>query len=235
MTTQEFSNEFDTLLNSYSTAPPYGDENKLDITLDEYEKSVFLTKAQEEIVVESYTGKNQFGESFERTEEIRRYLSDLVKTVVLSEKLTGHVGLSKTSMFFKLPEDVWFITYESATLKDERLGCLDGEEATIVPVTQDEYYRIAKNPFRGPSKGRAVRLDIGDMVIEVISDYNIDKYLVRYLSRPKPIVLVDLDELSVNGVKVRTECELNPVIHRAILERAVRLAIISKTQVSGSK
>lgn len=235
MTTQEFSNEFDTLLNSYSTVPPYGGENKLDITLDEYEKSVFLTKAQEEIVVESYTGKNQFGESFERTEEIRRYLSDLVKTVVLSDKLTGHVGLSKTSMFFQLPEDVWFITYESATLKDERLGCLDGEEATIVPVTQDEYYRIAKNPFRGPSKGRAVRLDIGDGVIEIISDYNIDKYLVRYLSRPKPIVLVDLSELSVNGIKVRTECELNPVIHRAILERAVRLAIISKTQVSGSK
>lgn len=235
MTTQEFSNEFDTLLNSYSTVPPYGDENKLDTTLDEYEKSVFLTKAQEEIVVESYTGKNQFGESFERTEEIRRYLSDLVKTVVLSDKLTGHVGLSKTSMFFQLPENVWFITYESATLKDERLGCLDGEEATIVPVTQDEYYRIAKNPFRGPSKGRAVRLDIGDGVIEIISDYNIDKYLVRYLSRPKPIVLVDLSELSVNGIKVRTECELNPVIHRAILERAVRLAIISKTQVSGSK
>lgn len=235
MTTQEFSNEFDTLLNSYSTAPPYGDENKLDITLDEYEKSVFLTKAQEEIIVEIYAGKNQFGESFERTEEIRRYLSDLIKTVVLSDKLTGHVGLSKTSMFFELPEDVWFITYESATLKDERLGCLDGEEATIVPVTQDEYYRVAKNPFRGPSKGRAVRLDIGDGVIEIISDYNIDKYLVRYLSRPKPIVLVDLGELSVNGIKVRTECELNPVIHRAILERAVRLAIISKTQVSGSK
>lgn len=235
MSVEEFSNEFDTLLSSYSTVPPYGDENKLDITLDEYEKSVFLTKAQEEIVVESYTGKNQFGESFERTEEIRRYLSDLVKTVVLSEKLTGHVGLSKTSMFFKLPEDVWFITYESATLKDERLGCLDGEEATIVPVTQDEYYRIAKNPFRGPSKGRAVRLDIGDGVIEIISDYNIDKYLVRYLSRPKPIVLVNLNELSINGEKVRTECKLNPVIHRAILERAVRLAIISKTQVSGTK
>lgn len=235
MGVKEFSDEFDILLNSYSTTPPYGDENKLDITLNEYEKSVFLTKAQDDIVIELYTGKNQFGDSFEKTEEIRRYLSDLVKTVELSEKLTGYTGVSKSSMFFKLPEDVWFITYESATLKDERLGCLDGEEATIVPVTQDEYYRIAKNPFRGPSKGRAVRLDIGDGVIEIISDYNIDKYLVRYLSRPKPIVLEDLSELSVNGVKVRTECELNPVIHRAILERAVRLAIISKTQVSGSK
>lgn len=235
MSVDEFSNEFDALLNSYSTVPPYGDENKLDITLDEYEKSVFLTKAQEEIVIELYTGKNQFGESFEKTEEIRRYLSDLVKTIALSEKQTGYVGLSKTSVFFKLPEDIWFITYESATLKDERLGCLDGEEAIIVPVTQDEYYRITKNPFRRPSKGRAVRLDIGDGVIEIISDYNIDKYLVRYLSKPKPIVLTNLGELSINNVNVRTECELNPVIHRAILERAVKLAIISKTQVSGSK
>lgn len=235
MITQEFSNEFDTLLNSYSIAPPYGEEHRLDITLDEYEKSVYLTKAQEEIIVEFYTGKNQFGEGFERTEEIRRYLSDLVKTVVLNEKLTGHVGLSRTSMFYQLPDDVWFITYESATLKDERLGCLDGEEALIVPVTQDEYYKIAANPFRGPSKGRAVRLDIGGGVIEVISDYNIEKYLIRYVSRPKPIVLVDLNDLSINGVNIRTECELNPVIHRAILERAVRLAIVSKTQVSGIK
>ena len=235
MTCIEFSNEFDTLLNSYSIAPPYGEEHRLDITLDEYEKSVYLTKAQEEIIVEFYTGRNQFGEGFERTEELRRYLSDLVKTVVLTEKLTGHIGLSRTSMFYQLPEDVWFITYESATLKDERLGCLDGEEALIVPVTQDEYYKIAANPFRGPSKGRAVRLDIGGGVIEVVSDYNIDRYLVRYLSRPKPIVLVDLNDLSINGVNIRTECELNPVIHRAILERAVRLAIVSKTQVSGIK
>ena len=234
MTTEEFSNEFDTLLNSYSNIGASGGA-LITIELDEYEKSVFLTKAQEDIVIEFYTGKNQFGESFERTEEIRRYLSDLVKTIVLSEKLTGHKGLSKASIFFKLPDDVWFITYESVILKDDRLGCLDGEEATVVPVTQDEYSKVIKNPFRGPSKSRAVRLDIGDNVIEIVSDYNIDEYLVRYLSKPKPIVLTDLSDISVNGVKVRTECELNPVIHRAILERAVKLAIISKTQVSGSK
>lgn len=235
MSTKELSDEFDILLNSYSTTPPYGDENKLDITLNEYEKSVFLTKAQDDIVIELYTGKNQFGDSFEKTEEIRRYLSDLVKTVELSEKLTGYTGVSKSSMFFKLPEDVWFITYESATLKDERLGCIDGEEVIVTPITQDEYYRIAKNPFRCPSKSRVARLDIRDMIIEIISEYNVDKYLVRYISRPRPIVLENLSELSVNGIKARTECELNPAIHRAILERAVRLAIISKTQVSGNK
>ena len=138
-------------------------------------------------------------------------------------------------MFFKLPEDLWFITYESAILEDERVGCLNGEEIDVVPITQDDYSKISRNPFRGPSKSRALRLDIDNGIIEIVSKYNISKYLVRYVSRPKPIILTDLGDISINGIKVKTECELNPVIHRAILERAVRLAIISKTQVSGNK
>lgn len=235
MTVNEFSDEFDTLLNSYSKAPPYGKEHKLDITLDEYEKSVFLTKAQEDIIIECYTGKNLSRAAFEGNEEIRRYLNNLVKTAVLTEKLTNHVGLSKNSVFYRLPIDVWFITYESVTLKDEKLGCLNGKEALIVPVTQDEYYKITANPFRGASESRALRLDIGDSISEIISDYNVDRYLVRYLAAPKPIILVNLSNTSINGISTRTECELNPAIHRAILERAVRLAILSKTQTSGDK
>lgn len=43
MTTEEFSNEFDTLLNSNSAIESFG--NISDIKLDEYEKSIFLTKA----------------------------------------------------------------------------------------------------------------------------------------------------------------------------------------------
>lgn len=234
MTTKEFSDGFDTLLDSYQASPEFGSTTPL--AFDEYEKSVFLTNAQEEIIIEIYTGKNQYGDSLERTEEVRRYLSNLVKTFETSEKLTGHLGLSKSSMFFQIPEDVWFITYESAVLKDSRLGCLDGEEASITPVAQDDFYRVYRNPFRGPGRGRALRLDINDGIVEIVSDYNIDKYLVRYLSRPTPIILVNLpSDLSINGVSTITECELNPVIHRAILERAVRLAIISRNPQAGSK
>lgn len=234
MTVEEFSNEFDTLLSSYSTRVSYGYSPDF-LEFDEYEKSVFLTKAQEELVIESYTGKSITGESFEKTEEFRRYLSDLVNTKVLTDKLTEHVGLSKSSVFFELPDNVWFITYESVTLKDEKLGCSDGEEVIVIPITQDEFFRISKNPFRKPSKDKAIRLDIKDGIVEIVSNYNIEKYLVRYVEKPLPIILVDLQDLSINGIKVKTECKLNPVIHREILERAVRLAIISKTQVSGNK
>lgn len=231
MTTEEFSNEFDILLDSYHFVGDFGKaSNKIDIALDEYEKSMFLTKAQEELVLEVYTGKNIYSDSFERTEEARRYLNKLVKTIIISNKLSGLLGLSDTSTFFQLPEDVWFITYESAVLKDERLGCLDGEEALVIPVTQDDYYKIVDNPFRGPSKSRALRLDIEDNIVEIVSDYNIDRYIVRYISKPKPIILSDLDGLTINDIGVRTECELNSAFHRNILERAVRLAIAAKSK-----
>lgn len=231
MTTKEFSNEFDILLNSYSTAPSFG---RLDITLDEYEKSVFLTQAQEYLVTEIYNGKNVFGDTFEKTEELRRYLSPLIKTHSTSESIEQS-GITKNSVFYKLPEDLWFITYESATLNDSSLNCMNGNEAMVVPVTQDDFFRIQKNPFRGPSKGRVLRLDIKGNIVELVSDYNISQYLVRYISKPKPIVLANLDGLCINGIGEETECELNPVIHRAILDRAVKLAITSKVQLSGSK
>lgn len=225
MNIEQFSAEFDVLLNSYSIIPANG---ITDLTaLNEYEKSVFLTQAQEQLVIEIYTGKYE-GDGFEKTEEVKRYLSNLVKSYETSEKLTGYLGLSKTSMFFRIPSDVWFITYESALLKDSRLECLDGTEAVIVPTTQDEYYKISKNPFRGPSKGRAIRLDLKDSIVEIVSDYNIDKYLVRYLAKPTPIILVDLDNLTIGGLNKKTECQLDEVLHRIILERAVRLAISSK-------
>lgn len=235
MTTEEFSNEFDTLLNSYSNVEPFGKVPNT-VEVDEYEKSVFLTNAQEEIVIDLYNGKNPFRDSFEKTEEIRRYLSDLIRTYTTSTKEEGYTGLSNKSIFFKLPEDLWFITYEAVNLKDDELGCMDGEGISVIPVTQDEYHRIKKNPFRGPNERRAIRLDLNEKVVEIVSKYNIDTYLVRYLARPRPIILSKLpDDLSINGVSDKTECELNPVIHRAILERAVKLAIRSKVPNTGKE
>lgn len=46
MTTEEFSNTFDTLLNSYNSNAVFGEAaSKQEIVLDEYEKSVLLTQA----------------------------------------------------------------------------------------------------------------------------------------------------------------------------------------------
>ena len=56
----------------------------------------------------------------------------------------------------------------------------------------------------------------------------ITKYTIRYIRKPKPIILCDLSSdygnVSINGESSISECELNPSIHEEILQRAVELA-----------
>lgn len=218
MTNTEFSNEFDILYNSIASnqAP----------SLDEYEKSVFLTYSQEQTVTDLYTGRNTKGSAFEQTEELRSNLKDLIKTEILQpEDNTNYTSISKYSKFFQLPDDVLFITYESAIIDDESAGCKNGSEIEVAPVTQDEFHSFMKNPFKQANNRRALRLDNADGIIELVTKYNLKNYTVRYLSKPTPIVLCNLgDGVSVNDVSVETECKLNPILHRIILERAVALA-----------
>ena len=225
MTIEEFSNEFDVLLNSYAANNPFGIGQGL-TQLDEYEKSILLTEAQESIVRDLYNGKLT-GDGFESTEEQRRNLDSLVNTLELTSKDISKPKMSDNSEFFQLPPDVWFITYESVLLFDESLGCKNNTRADVIPVRQDEYHNIKNNPFRGPSDKRVLRIDTGSSVIELISKYTIQSYFIKYLSKPKPIILQDItdENLSINGETKRMGCELNTVLHRTILERAVALAI----------
>ena len=233
MNTKEFSESFDTLVNSYNTGIALGDQDpQRGVALDEYEKSLFLTKAQEEIVVNLYNGRNPYGVSFERTEEMRRYLESLVKTKVYSaEEQVSGTGVSDYSVFYKLKDDVAFITMEQVTYDDESLGCYNGSTAAVYPITQDEYGKIKNNPFRGPTKYKVVRLDSGENIVDLVSKYKIGKYLIKYLSKPKPIILEDLpDGLTIEKSSERTECTLHPILHHTILERAVQIAL----QVKGT-
>lgn len=230
MTTKEFSDAFDTLLNGYSTQMNFGDSASMGgMVLDEYEKSLFLTQAQEQIIVELYTGRNDKTSSFEKTEELRSNLKGLIRTATLTKSDEDFIGISKYSKFFILPDDVLFITYEAATLSDESAGCKNGTAISVIPVTQDEFDRVMNNPFRQASKRRALRLDNGLNVAEIVTKYDIKDYTIRYLSKPTPIVLANLDEVSIDGVDTITECKLDSAMHRYILERAVALAIASRS------
>lgn len=240
MTTQEFSNYFDTLLDSYSKQANFGEvKAQGEITLDEYEKSLFLTKAQEDIMKEYYSGKNTFGEAFELTEEVRRYLSNLIQTAQLDPVADSPEGttLFDNSIVFSLPENLWFITYESGVLGATGT-CFANKVIKIVPTTQDELSNVMENPFRGPSKRRGLRLDLSGNKVEIVSKYPISKYIVRYLTKLNPIVLVNLPSgLSIDGKSTVQECNLHPALHKVILDRAVRLALMSKlpSETTGTK
>ncbi len=62
------------------------------------------------------------------------------------------------------------------------------------------------------------------------TSYIVDEYKIRYVKKPNPIILVNLNTisplLSIDGKNVVSECELDSEIHREILARAVELAKI---------
>ncbi|WP_308395934.1 hypothetical protein [Prevotella sp.] len=231
MTIDEFSNSFDTLLNSYALISNFGEEtSKQTITLDEYEKSVLLTKAQEEIVLSLYNSKNPYGEAFEGTEELRRYLSNLIteKSLKPITNISGTpLGLESKSKFFTLPEDLWFITLESVVIDNSK--CDAETIMKVYPVKQDEYQAIRDNPFRGANDRRALRLDLSEGNVEIICKYMIAIYYIRYIKKVPPIILEDLpNDLTIEGKSEASDCILHEALHQKILDRAVQLALQSR-------
>lgn len=231
MTKEEFSNGFDTMLNSYSATAKFGEEStKQSVSLDEYEKSLFLTKAQEDIVTSLYNGKNPYGDSFESTEEMRRYLSNLVveKNLKPITNTSGTpLGITSTSTFFTLPEDLWFITLESVILDNGK--CRGETYMKVYPTKQDEYLNIKDNPFRGANDRRALRLDLSEGNVEIICKYIIAVYYIRYIKKVPPIILTDLPEgLTIEKKSAASDCILHEALHQKILDRAVQLALQSK-------
>ena len=103
----------------------------------------------------------------------------------------------------------------------------------VVPVKFDEYSRLMCKPYKRPLKYQAWRLTNNDVVnkadIVVGPSDTLTKYIIRYVRRPNPIIVSDLDGLSIEGKSTATECELDPILHEEILQRAVELAKIAWT------
>lgn len=204
MTTDEFIIQFDIFYNNIaSNAAP---------SINNFEKSVFLTQAQRDIIIELYNGKNPLGLSFESTEESRLYLRELVS----SKEYTSNFNSIIVS------DDMWFITREEVSYSSD-IPCIYNSTPTVVPIRQDKLRYALDNPYLGPSRNRVLRVE-ENSYIKLYSKYNISKYKIHYIKRPKPIILENLEDVTIEGHSDISECELNPILHRAILERAVLLA-----------
>ena len=224
MDVQELSNLFDTLLQPYITKDNFGEQNTL--AFDEYEKSIFLTKAQEQIVLELY-------QELEQSEEVRKYLSNLIKTdnyVPVGEQDETLINNNFKSYKVEINNDILFMIYEQCTLNDEN-NCINNKIVSVVPTIHDDLDKVLKNPFKSPNSRKVIRLDF-DNKIELISKFSISNYKVRYLKKPNPIILIALeDNLSINnGDTEVSNGETNPILHERIVQRAVQLAVQSKVK-----
>lgn len=225
MTVEEMSLAFDVGYDNIAgaSAPP----------IDVYEKSLYLTKAQLEIVKNYYDAlSNRKQRGFEGSEKRRVDLKQLIKDYKTSTSFTNSLSIYPTSKFFNIPQDVFLIVNEKAKILNT--GCDLNKIIQVKPVNYDEFNKQIDNPFKRPDNSLAWRLDISNInnnkVVEIITPFTNLEYQIRYLKYPKPIILTDLitsfpfENLTIEGLSVITPCELDNEIHQEILDRAIELA-----------
>ena len=257
MTNEEFSNAFDTLLNSYNNKVQFGDtSSRGDVNLDEYEKSLFLTQAQDAILKE-YFGMEGRTISIDDASRRQMDFSNLIEVSKINLKgntVADATGIDYRSIFIKVPggipdksKQVLFILNESLTVAGTVAGS-PKKQYQILPLSYTEYTRLMSRAYQYPLKRQCWRLinktDTGTeytKTVELIlnsaiphgsdTELNAIDYKIRYVRRPKPIILEGVTEanLQLEGYTEETECELDPIIHQDILNKAFQLAIVSKS------
>ena len=277
MTIKEMSDSLDSMLNSYASQAQFGEEAaKQDIVLDEYEKSLYLTQAQD-IVLKSYFQRNTNGEGsgFDDSEKRQIDFSSLITVKTLTEPETAEdapMPFDERGILFSMPKrqakkkvngvetlvdvdgttDVLFILNEQLITKvgDKPTTGEDKRQKkvyVVVPINYKEYDREMSKPYAQPLKKQAWRLfqNAGtgfDYLTELIPIWDLkDKeeifgYKMRYVRRPNPIVLTDMpDGLSIEGFDKENPCELNPILHPEIVQRAVEIIIMSRGGVVNNR
>ena len=227
MTIQEFSDQFDVLYNNITSNQAPG--------LNEYEKSIFLTKAQEEIVKNYFTANskgNNIGQGFDDSAKRQADFSCLMK-VGNCNAASVPAKIDRRSKIYSFPDDVFIVINES-------IYTLQGKLLQVIPLRYDVYTALMSKPFKRPLKNQAWRLlnygvvdgNSATRIAEIITNIGDDvaNYSVRYIKKPDPIIIAALDGLTIEGIGIPTECKLDPILHEDILQRAVELAKVAWTQ-----
>ncbi len=160
-----------------------------------------------------------------------------------TETYTTTGGFDDRGYIYKMPSEtvgeqeiskVLFILNEKLIAHD---GYGDKTDFVIVPINYQEYDREMSKAYAQPLKKQAWRLfqniETGfDIYSELIPRFDTDMtgaiYRVRYVRRPKPIVLSNLDGLSIEGETDESSCELNPILHMDIIQKAVELVYATR-------
>ena len=215
MTAQEFSSEFDLLYNNVSSNQAPG--------FTEYEKSVFLTKAQDEIIKNYFTnvqGGNKYQQGIEDSEKRYADFSALLTAAELSAETAGVTPFDERGKIFKLPDGttpsgkpkVMIVITETFKTKKEANAVTDLDSYHVVPLRFYEYIRIMSKPSSDPLKKQVWKLmgnsESGNGSIEIVPHWKdksnaTNKLVLKYIRKPYPIILEDLSSqgLTIEGYK----------------------------------
>ena len=165
MTNQEFSDEFDILYNNITS-------NKIP-GLDEYEKSVFLTKAQSEILKEYFNARiDSSNNGFDGSQKRQYDFSKLIRVSTLfdinsyKERITPLEKIDRRSRVFLFPEDYFLSINE--IISDDKY------QYSVEPLRYDEYQRLILKPYSYPVKRAAWRLLSDKKNCNYVHEYALD-------------------------------------------------------------
>lgn len=230
MTTQEFSTEFDVLYNNIASNGAPG--------VNEYEKSVFLTKAQNELI-KAYFLKvsNKLQSGYDDNALQQTNFSNLIvlKTYQNNDLEEAKYSSIANSKSVVMPKNSLFILNEQLLVTDTNNK---NKTLIVVPINGDAYSRLLSKPFKRPLKNQAWRLDVNiestkdEQCADLIptAGTTIKGYQIRYVKKPTPIILTTLEDgIMIDGEFEEMTCKLNPILHPEVLQRAVEFAKASYT------
>lgn len=231
MTPTEFGYQFDILYNNMTsnTAPP----------LNNYEKSVFLTIAQEEIVREYFSSITAGGKTLYDSDELRR--GDMS---TLIQRKTVTINSAQINFTTKLENSITQITisnFDPLMVLDEIVlftktvgGTTYSAYKAVIPLSSKDLVRISSKEHSLPPRNQAWKIPISPNSFELIVDpktmdgYTIKELKIRYVDRPTPIIIAEsgASGITIGGESATTnqECCLPSSMHYGILLRAVELA-----------
>lgn len=230
MTADEIRTEFDVMYNNISSgAAP---------NLNDFERSLFLTRAQDELVRMYYAGTNARYTSFEADEEARRYLDTLVTTETFTLPVPQQYGRFKDYAVPK-PADAMFVLRESVVNGSDE--CRGGTLMAVNPVRHEDLNRLLGNPFKAPNERKCVRFDVrngeGGAVFHLLSADALSSYEMTYLRKPVAIVLSDIQTDFGKEIDGKTDWEgydIPDTLMHKVIRRACELAKAAYTGDLGS-
>lgn len=147
-TVKEWSDAFDVLFNEVMS--------NASASLDEYDKSIFLTKAQEEVIKNYFNPKgNKYQEGFDDNAKRQSDFATLIKVATLSAS-TG--TFDTRSLAYSFPSDFFIAINEQFQVT------ANGKTYpyTIIPLSYDTYNRLMQKPYKYPPKSQVWRLITGE-------------------------------------------------------------------------
>lgn len=149
MNNPEFSTQFDILFNNIASNQAPG--------LNEYEKSVFLTKAEKQLLLEYFNSRTDgVGGGFDGSQKRQYDFSSLIKVANPIYYPNPDSKIDRRGLVYIFPQDYYLTVNE--LLYDTKY------QYSVLPISYSEYQTLMLKPYSFPVKKAAWRLFNGEGV-----------------------------------------------------------------------